>query len=140
MMSIQPYDMISLFTMAVTLPEAEKHRHCTQAGFPQLNSHAQWIPAHTCIKGNEIADQLTKEGREKEQAPSHLSYREVKTLIHNKKKAIIHRKTGGYKPIQDALHQLHRHQQTTIFRLGTAHCRLNSHLKRIGVKTSAQSP
>ena len=27
--------------------------------------------------GNEIADQLAKEGREKEQPPSHLSYREV---------------------------------------------------------------
>ena len=39
-----------------------------------------------------------------------------------------------------ALHQLPRHQQTTIFRLRTGHCRLNSHLKRIGVKTSAQCP
>ena len=38
--------------------------------------------------GNEIADQLAKEGREKEQPPSHLSYTEVKTLIRNKKKAI----------------------------------------------------
>ena len=42
--------------------------------------------------------------------------------------------------IQDALHQLARHQQTIIFRLRTGHCRLNSHLKRIGVKTSAQGP
>ena len=41
---------------------------------------------------------------------------------------------------QDALHQLARHQQTIIFRLRTGHCRLNSHLKRIGVKTSAQCP
>ena len=45
----------------------------------------QWIPAHTGIRGNEMADQLAKEGRQKEQPPSHLSYREVKTLIHNKK-------------------------------------------------------
>ena len=42
-----------------------------------------WIPAHTGIKGNEIADQLAKEGMGKEQPPSHLSYREVKTLIHD---------------------------------------------------------
>ena len=100
----------------------------------------QWIPAHTGIRGNEMADQLAKEGREKEQPPSHLSYREVKTLIHNKKKAIFHCKTEGYNPNQDALHQLTRHQQTIIFRLRTGHCRLNSHLKRIGVKTSAQCP
>ena len=63
-----------------------------------------------------------------------------KTLTHNKKKAIFHSKTGGYKTNQGALHQLPRHQQTTIFRLRTGHCRLNSHLKRIGVKTSAQCP
>ena len=63
-----------------------------------------------------------------------------KTLIHDKKKAIFHCKTEGYNPNQDALHQLARHQQTIIFRLRTGHCRLNSHLKRIGVKTSAQCP
>ena len=33
----------------------------------------QWIPAHTSIRGNEMADQLAKEGREKEQPPSHVS-------------------------------------------------------------------
>ena len=79
------------------------------------------------------ADQLAKEGREKEQPPSHLPYREVKTLIRYKKKA--HCKTGEYNPNQDALHQPPRHQQTIIFRLRTGHCRLNSHLNMIGVKT-----
>ena len=87
-----------------------------------------------------MADQLAKEGREKEQPPSHLSYREVKTLILNKKKAISHCKTGGYNPNQDTPHQLPLHQQTIIFLLRTGHCRLNSHLKRIGVTTSAQCP
>ena len=91
-------------------------------------------------RGNEIADNLTKEGREKEQPPSDLSYREVKTFIRNKKKAIFHCKTGGFNPKQDALHQLSRHQQTTVFVLRTGHCRLNSHPKRIDEKTSAQCP
>ena len=34
--------------------------------------------------------------------------------------------------------QLPRHQQTTTCHLRIGHCRLNSHLKKIGVKTSAQ--
>ena len=63
-----------------------------------------------------------------------------KTLIPKEKKAIFHSKTGGYKPNQDTLNQLSRHQQITIFRLRTGHCRLNSHLKRTGVRTSAQCP
>ena len=58
--------------------------------------------------------------------------------MHNKKKEIFHSKTGGYNPNQDALHQFPRHQQTTIFRLRRSHCRLNSYLQKIGVKTSAQ--
>ena len=96
----------------------------------------QQIPAYTGIRGNEIADQLAKDGREKEQPQSHLFYGEAKTLIRNKKKAIFHCKTGGYNPNQDKLHQLPRHQQTIIFRLRTGHCRLTSHLKRIGAKTT----
>ena len=55
-------------------------------------------------------------------------------------RAIFHSKTGGYNLNQDALLQLPRRQQTTIFCLRAGHCRLNSHLKRIAVKTSVQCP
>ena len=62
-------------------------------------------------------------------------------VIHwTSKKAIFHCKTGGYSLNQNALHQLPRHKQTIIFRLRTGHSRLNSQLKRIGAKTSAQCP
>ena len=63
----------------------------------------------------------------------------IKQCRHHRQ-PIFHCKTEGYNPNQDALHQLARHQQTIIFRLRTGHCKLNSHLKRIGVKTSAQCP
>ena len=56
----------------------------------------QWIPAHTGIAGNEIADQLGKKGRKKDQPSSHLSYKETRTLIRNRQKstfiASIHKK------------------------------------------------
>ena len=100
----------------------------------------QWIPAHTGISGNEMADRLAKEGSADEQPPSHLSYQEAKTLIKNKQKAKFRNRTGGYDPHKDSLHQLPRHTQTLIFRLRTGHCGLNSHLKRIGVKPSALCP
>ena len=81
-----------------------------------------------------------KRRKEKGATPITSVLQRSQTLIHNKKKATFHCKTGGYNPHQDTLHQLPRHQQTTIFRLRTGHCRLSSYLKRIGVKTSAQCP
>ena len=43
----------------------------------------------------------------------------------------------GFRPDQDALHQLDRKQQTAIFRLRTGHCGLRAHLKRIGQADTA---
>ena len=85
-----------------------------------------------------MADQLAKEG--KKSNPHRICHTEKSKLL-----SIIKRKPPStarlrYNPNQDALHQLARHQQTIIFRLRTGHCRLNSHLKRIGIKTSTQCP
>ena len=94
-------------------------------------------PAHTGIAGNEITDQLAKEGRKIYQPSSHLSYKETRTLIRNRQKSTFIASIGGYNPQKDPLHQLSRHEQTTIFRLRTGHCGLKGHLKNIGIQPSA---
>ena len=45
-------------------------------------------------------------------------------------------RNGGYNLQQDTLRLLSRHQQTMIFQLRTGHCRLNSHMKKIGIEKS----
>ncbi|KAK7108730.1 hypothetical protein V1264_016409 [Littorina saxatilis] len=97
----------------------------------------QWIPAHTGIVGNEVADRLAKEGSKTEQQPSNLTYSEARTLIRNRQKSTFKKKNNVYNPHEDALHQLTRHEQTIVFRLRTGHCGPNSHLKRIGIRQSA---
>ena len=56
-----------------------------------------WIPAHTGIHWNEVADQLAKEGSKKQQPKSKLSYQEAKMLIRNKRLADFRHRNGGYK-------------------------------------------
>ena len=65
---------------------------------------------------------------------------EAKTLIRNKRLADLKHRNGGYNPQQDTLRLLSRHKQTMIFRLRTGHCRLLSHMKKIGIEKSAVCP
>ena len=58
----------------------------------------------------------------------------TRTLICNRQKSTFIASIGGYNPQKDPLHQLSRHEQTTIFRLRTGHC---GHLKKIGIQPSA---
>ena len=64
------------------------------------------------------------------------------TNTHQKQEAIadFKHRNGGYNPHQDTLRLLSRHEQTMIFRLRTGHCRLRSHMKKIGIEQSALCP
>ena len=49
-------------------------------------------------------------------------------------------RNGGYNLQQDTLRLLSRHQQTMIFQLRTGHCRLCSHMKKIGIESQPFAP
>jgi len=60
-------------------------------------------------------------------------------LVTKKQIRFKHR-NGGHNPQHDTLRLLSRHEQTMIFRLRTGHCRLRSHMKKIGIEKSALYP
>ena len=67
------------------------------------------------------------------------SYREMKTLIRNKfDHDWIQNKniTNDF----DSIHSLSRQQQVIIVRMRTGHCRLRSHLHRIGISDTPECP
>ena len=71
---------------------------------------------------------------------SKLSYQDAKTLFRNKRLADFKHINGGCNPQQDTLRLPSRHEQTMIFRLRKCHCRLRSHMKKIGIEKSALCP
>ena len=112
----------------------------------------QWIPGHSDIPGNDIADTLAKSGSRQEQPPSQTTYETVKQIIRSNFKEewlnewamgttgrvlFKHMTTPN---INDNLDKLTRKDQATIFRLRTQHIPLNSHLNRIGAIAEKACP
>ncbi|GFR92465.1 reverse transcriptase [Elysia marginata] len=87
----------------------------------------QWIHGHVDIFGNDVADQLAKEGGMMEQIQHNPSYNEAKTLINSALDCHWRQEHPQHKS-KDAIHKLSRAEQVTIFRLRTGHKRLKHHL------------
>ena len=98
----------------------------------------QWIRAHCGLAGNDEADRLAKSGSRLEQENQPVSYKEAKTLV--KRHYRIHWEKTHNHPSDDQMPHLQRKQQTTIFRLRTGHCRLRSHLYRLGLSHTTDCP
>ncbi|GFR95478.1 RNA-directed DNA polymerase from mobile element jockey [Elysia marginata] len=87
----------------------------------------QWISGHVDIFGNDVADQLAKEGGMMEQIQQNPSYNEAKTLI-NSALDCHWRQEHPQHNSKDAIHKLSGAEQVTILRLRTGHNRLKHHL------------
>jgi len=99
----------------------------------------QWIPSHCDIAGNEKADALSKVASKIEQISPPVTYEEAKAIVHNKFQSEWKRRLG-LEGGDDPIHQLKRHQQTTLFRLRTGHCRLLSHLNKLKISHTEECP
>ena len=87
----------------------------------------QWVPSHCDLYGNEMADQLAKEGSNLPQEDRSTTYNEAKTMIKTKIDSNWKEKHTAFNP-KDHFYQLNRREQVLIFRLRTKHNRLKYHL------------
>ena len=103
----------------------------------------QWVPGHSDIYGNEMADSLAKEAASMPQESRLCDMKSVKNLVNTKAKTIwldkwTKGKTGRnlqkHLPApnkRDPIHLIPRKDQSTIFQYRTGHCPVNIHLARI---------
>ena len=109
------------------------------------NTHItlQWIPGHTDIQGNEIADTLAKSGATSTQKETPCTSRTMKQILKsNTKEEWLNRWARGntgrtmYHDMpqpkrDDQINKLHRKEQCLIFQFRTGHAKVNHHLNRI---------
>ena len=92
----------------------------------QFTVSLQWVSAHVGLTGNEKGDRLAKIGSQAPQTQNRVTYREAKTLLHSWYNGDWKKQNGGYQAHLDP-----------IWRLGTGHCGLSAHLKRIGISDTS---
>ena len=98
------------------------------------------MPAHCCIRGNECADALAKEGARKTQEDASVTYDEAKTLIKAHQKDQWQLQHPGSLP-NDGYYHLARKDQVLIFRLRTGHNRLRHQLHtKLGIGQTSECP
>ena len=118
----------------------------------EIRIFMQWIPSHIGIKGNEIADQLAKQGSSLPQPQAPVSYETASRIIKTNLQEEwlnswamgttgrnVYRYMSGPRP-KDAVNGLKRHEQSIIFQLRTGHVPLNGYLHRIKPQQSPACP